>query len=135
MKRLAFLGTLTLVLVVLFAPSAGATGYPTGKVVYIEDFYFSPASVSVQPGTTVTWVNAGKVPHTVTADSGQFDSGVLMPGDSYTVKFFGHGTLTYFCAIHPEMRGSVGVGVPATYAGGGSHAPMGGRHMSMSGGY
>ncbi len=116
------------------APSARATSQYSSNVVYIKDFYFSPASISVQPGTAVTWVNAGDVDHTVTSYDGQFDSGVLMPGDWYTVKFFGYGTISYYCAIHPDMTGSVGVGVPAQAASG-SYAPMGGGHMSMGGGY
>jgi plastocyanin len=141
MRKLAYLGALALVLVMLIAPSAAATGQQTtANIVYIRDFYFSPASISVQPGTTVTWVNAGRAPHTVTSDDGQFDSGVLMPGDSYKVKFVGQGTLTYYCAIHPFMRGSVGVGTtptvtagtPAMGAGG---RPMGGQPMSMPSGY
>ena len=53
----------------------------------------------------------------MTANNGSFDSGVLNPGDSYTVAFDGQGTVTYHCTIHPEMRGSVTVG------GGGGTAP------------
>jgi plastocyanin len=129
MRRLIYLGALALVLVVLIAPSAGATGLQTTTTtVSIQDFFFSPANVSVPAGTTVTWVNEGNVPHTVTSDDGQFDSGVLMPGDSYTVMFKGQGTITYHCAIHPSMTGSVSVGTPAMGAGGGGQ-PMGGQPM------
>jgi len=78
--------------------------------VYIEDNFFNPADVAVEPGSTITWINNGTVPHTVTADNGLFDSGELYPGDSYTVWFGGSGTVTYYCAIHPEMRGNVIVG-------------------------
>jgi hypothetical protein len=53
----------------------------------------------------------------VTADNGSFDSGVLNPGDSYTVAFDGQETVTHHCTMHPEMRGSVAVG------GGGGNAP------------
>ena len=136
MRRLIYLGALALVLVVLIAPSARATGLQTTTTtVYIKDFYFSPAKITVEPGTTVTWVNKGRHPHTVTSFDGQFDSGVLMPGDSYKVKFVGHGTLSYYCAIHPFMRGSVSVGTPAV---GGGAQPMGGQPMGgqpMGGGY
>jgi plastocyanin len=129
MRRLTYLGALALVLVVLIAPSAGATGQQTATTtVSIQDFFFSPANVSVPAGTTVTWVNEGNVPHTVTSDDGQFDSGVLMPGDSYTVMFKGQGTITYHCAIHPSMTGSVTVGTPAMAAGGGGQ-PMGAQPM------
>ena len=132
MRKLIYLGALALVLVVLIAPSAGATGQQTATTtVSIQDFFFSPANVSVPAGTTVTWVNEGNVPHTVTSDDGQFDSGVLMPGDSYTVMFKGQGTITYHCAIHPSMMGSVTVGTPPT--GGASGQPMMGQSTWMAG--
>ena len=148
MRRLTYLGALVLMLAVLIAPSAGATGgQQTGTIVYIRDFYFSPAKIAVEPGTTVTWVNLGLHPHTVTSFDGQFDSGTLWPGESYTVKFIGHGTLGYYCAIHPSMTGSVGVGTPAVSGGastmgggtmggaGGGGQPMGPRPMPMPSGY
>src|SRR5215212_7811387 len=133
MRRLIYLGALALVVVVLIAPSAGATGQQTATTtVSIQDFFFSPANVSVPAGTTVTWVNEGNVPHTVTSDDGQFDSGVLMPGDSYTVMFKGQGTITYHCAIHPSMTGSVTVGTPM---GSSSGQPMMGQPAGMTGMY
>ena len=58
MRRLTYLGALALMLMVLIAPSAGATAQHTAQqtatIVYIRDFYFSPAKISVEPGTTVT---------------------------------------------------------------------------------
>jgi plastocyanin len=136
MRRLIYLAALALTIMVVMVPSAGATGTTQ---VSIQDFYFSPANVSVPAGTTVTWVNEGNVPHTVTSDDGQFDSGVLMPGDSYTVMFKGKGTITYYCAIHPSMRGSVTVGTPAMGAGGGGQPmgaqPTGAQPMMMPSGY
>ena len=140
MRRLTYLGALALTLVVLIAPSAGATGagatgQQTATIVYIRDFYFSPSKIAVEPGTTVTWVNLGRHPHTVTSFDGQFDSGTLWPGESYTVKFIGHGALGYYCAIHTSMTGSVGVGTPAASGastmGGGT---MGGGSMGGGGG-
>ena len=120
MRKLIYLAALALVLIVVIAPSATAQGMTTTTTqLSIQDFFFSPADVTVEPGTTVTWVNEGTVPHTVTSDDGQFDSGVLMPGDSYTVMFKGQGTITYHCAIHPSMTGSVTVGTPPTGGAGG----------------
>ena len=132
MRKLIYLAALALVLIVVMAPSAGATGTTT-TTVSIQDFFFSPANVSVPAGTTVTWVNEGNVPHTVTSDDGQFDSGVLMPGDSYTVMFKGQGTITYHCAIHPSMRGSVTVGTRPPSMGGSSGQPMMGQSAGMAG--
>jgi plastocyanin len=133
MRKLIYLAALALTVMVVVAPSAGAQGMTTQ--VSIQDFFFSPANVSVPAGTTVTWVNEGSVPHTVTSDDGQFDSGVLMPGDSYTVKFNGQGTITYHCAIHPSMRGSVTVGTPPPPPMGGSSGQpmMMGQSAGMTG--
>lgn len=48
-------------------------------------------------------------PHTMTADDGQFDSGMLNPGVTLTVTFEGLATLSYHCEIHP----STGVALPS----------------------
>jgi plastocyanin len=78
--------------------------------VFIRDNYFDLADVAVEPGSSITWINEGSEPHTVTADNGLFDSGVLNPGESYTVWLEGAGTVTYHCTIHPSMTGSIVVG-------------------------
>ena len=132
MRKSIYLAALALVLIVVMAPGATAQGMTTTTTqVSIQDFFFSPANVSVPAGTTVTWVNEGNVPHTVTSDDGQFDSGVLMPGDSYTVMFKGQGTITYHCMIHPSMTGSVTVGTPAM--GAGASGQMMGQSAGMAG--
>src|SRR5215207_3460973 len=79
-------------------------------LVSIADHYFEAANIAIEPGTTVVWVNEGKVPHTVTADDGSFNSGELYPGDSYIVTFLGAGVVSYHCQLHPRMVGSVTVG-------------------------
>ena len=58
----------------------------------------------------MTWTNEGNEPHTVTADNGLFDSGVLYPGDSYSVQFDGMGTVSYYCTLHPSLTGGITVG-------------------------
>ena len=128
MKRLLLLVVLSLIALLMFVPPAAAQDAGVESVpiqnawsVNIGDYFFDPPQAAVEPGSTITWTNKGDEPHTVTADDGSFDSGRLNPGDSYTVAFDGQGTVTYHCAIHPEMRGSVtvsgggggGGGVPA----------------------
>ena len=117
MKRLLLLVVLSTIALLMFVPTAatqdaGVQTVPIQNVwsVNIGDNFFDPPDAAIEPGSTITWTNNGALPHTVTADDGLFDSGVLNPGDSYTVAFDGQGTVTYFCAIHPEMRGSVTVG-------------------------
>lgn len=78
--------------------------------VNIHDRTFDPAALNVAAGTTVSWTNNDTEPHTVTADDGLFDSGVIEPGQSYSTWLGGSGTVTYHCEIHPDMKGSVVVG-------------------------
>ena len=44
--------------------------------VSIGDNFYSPASVSIGVGDTVTWANNGQAQHSATADNGSFDTGV-----------------------------------------------------------
>lgn len=67
---------------------------------------FSPASLSVAPGDTVTFTNMDGAPHTATADDGSFDTGRLNKGQSATVTVEA-GEHTYKCVFHPSMKGSV----------------------------
>jgi plastocyanin len=128
MRRISCLVVLSFLALLVFVPVAQAhqhqdmMGQSTPKVwsVAIEDFYFEPADAAIQPGDTITWVNEGNHPHTVTSGDGPFDSEVLNPGDSFSVAFTKAGTFTYHCEIHPSMTGSVTVGP----AGGGGAAPM-----------
>jgi plastocyanin len=119
------LAAIALVASLLLIPTAGAQTAGQGVVVVptteirtvdvflIEDEYFEPTDAMVDPGTTLMWINRGQEQHTVTADDGQFDSGVLNPGDSFLTTVEGSGTLTYHCELHPEMTGSITVGSPA----------------------
>jgi plastocyanin len=79
------------------APAAG------GATVDISGFAFSPASVTVKVGESVTWTNKDSVPHTVTAADGSFDSGSLAQGASFSFTFQKAGTYTYRCTVHPSM--------------------------------
>lgn len=77
--------------------------------VSIVDLTFEPATIEVGAGATVTWTNDEGIPHTVTAREDDFDSGVLMNGDSFSQAFSEPGSYDYFCAIHPSMTGTVTV--------------------------
>ncbi len=75
--------------------------------VEIRSMSFQPASVQVTVGTTVTWTNNDGINHTVTSDTGVFDSGAMPDGDTYSYTFNTVGSFPYHCAIHTMMRGSV----------------------------
>ena len=85
------------------APQSG------GATVSLGDDFFSPASLTVSPGATVTWTNNGKHPHTVTSDTGLWDSGTLKSGQSFSFTFQSPGTYTYNCVFHGGMVGTVAV--------------------------
>jgi len=75
--------------------------------VTIADFSFSPASITIHVGDTVTWTNHGPSAHTATASNGTFNTGVLQKGQSASHTFTTAGTFTYICSIHPFMHGTV----------------------------
>jgi amicyanin len=89
----------------------GSTGTGPAGTVNIQDFKFSPDTMTVNKGTTVTWTNHDNVDHTATSQSGptSFDSGNIKPGGTYSYTFNETGTYGYICTIHPYMKGNVTV--------------------------
>lgn len=77
-----------------------------GAQVKISGFAFSPATLAIKAGTTVTWTNLDAAPHTVTG-SGGFLSGQIGQGGTYTYTFTAPGTYEYGCSIRPSMRAKV----------------------------
>ena len=75
--------------------------------VTIEGFAFSPESLTVAVGDTITFTNNDGAPHTATADDGSFDTGRLNRGDSAEVTVTSAGEIAYRCAFHPAMRGTI----------------------------
>ena len=94
------------------APVADTTTVPTGPstgltVVHIANLSFRANEVRVRAGTRVRWVNDDQLQHTVTADDGAFDSGLIDPGSSFERVFDRPGTYSYHCTPHPFMQGRV----------------------------
>jgi plastocyanin len=75
--------------------------------VSIDNFAFTPMTLTVAAGTTVTWTNNDDIPHTVRAIDGAFRSKPLDSADSYSFTFTKPGVYSYFCSIHPKMVGKV----------------------------
>lgn len=77
--------------------------------VTIDNFAFTPATLTVPAGTRVTWTNRDDIPHTVTSLKAEppFRSPALDTGDTFGVVFDKPGTFTYYCALHPHMQGKV----------------------------
>jgi plastocyanin len=75
--------------------------------VFIQGMAFSPSTITVTAGTTVTWTNKDGVAHTVTSSSGSFDSMSINPNGTYSHLFSAAGTFPYICTIHPTMTATV----------------------------
>ena len=101
------------------APASAATATPaaapakssaSSTQAKIADFAFSPADIEVEVGDKITWTNDDAAAHTVTATSGaDFDSGTLAQGATFTFEAKKAGTIAYFCALHPSMKGTITV--------------------------
>ena len=72
-----------------------------------RQLHFSPPTLTVAAGTTVTWTNNDDIPHTVRAVDGSFHSKAMDTADSYTFTFTKPGVYSYFCSLHPKMVGKV----------------------------
>ncbi|HEU0050634.1 MAG TPA: cupredoxin domain-containing protein [Patescibacteria group bacterium] len=71
---------------------------------------FVPQITTVKVGTTVTWTNNDPFNnHTVTSNTGVFDSGVLAPTKTFSFTFPTAGSFSYHCSIHPGMQGTINV--------------------------
>jgi plastocyanin len=93
------------------AAPGGAPAPVSGHSVAIKNFAFSPASLTVSVGTTVTWTNQDGDAHTVTSQGtgGPLASPSLTTGARYSYTFTKAGTYAYLCTIHPFMTATVRV--------------------------
>ena len=95
-----------------------AAAPPTASVMVAEgslfptcvdtDDCFNPNTITVEPGTALTWTNHDSVLHTVTETKPDpaFDEWVS-PGEGFTFTFDTPGTYIYGCTIHPWANGTV----------------------------
>lgn len=91
------------------AAAASASAQPGTVEVKIVDFKFEPAMLTIPKGTTVIWTNVGPTAHTTTSKQGVWDSGIMEKGATYRFTFDSAGTFDYWCALHPDMLGSITV--------------------------
>ena len=79
----------------------------------ITDTGFQPASVSVQPGESLTFTNQASGPQSVTSDEGLFDSGSIAPGGGFSMAIAVPGNHTYHSTVTPALTGVIQVASPA----------------------
>ena len=116
MKRfLMIFGTGALVVALLAAlavssnlpKTVAASAPPAGAEVEINNFAFTPATITVPVGATVTWTNKDEITHNVVSTDESIRSQALDTNDKFTFTFTQAGTFSYVCSIHPRMRGTV----------------------------
>lgn len=94
------------------AASAQARGAADGEAfVIVRDSVFRPGVLRVPVGTTVVWQFEGRLGHTVTADDGRFDSGILPRGSQFRITFNEPGRYQYYCIPHGQPGGHGMAGV------------------------
>jgi len=73
----------------------------------IDNFAFTPAVLTVRPGATVTFENHDDIPHLVVAVDGKYRSKALDTNDKFSFTFDKPGEYSYFCGLHPKMKGKI----------------------------
>ncbi|HJZ77069.1 MAG TPA: cytochrome P460 family protein [Vicinamibacterales bacterium] len=90
--------------------SRGSGAVPDGV---LQHYVFVPGTIHARPSQTVTMYNSDQILHRIVADNGSFDTGVMAPGASFTVKAGTTGTaISYHCVLHSRMKGQVVADLP-----------------------
>jgi plastocyanin len=97
------------------AAGSTATGSPAPAAapsapgdVNIDNFAFSPKTITVSAGSKVTWRNRDDVPHRIQSTNSKFKpSPVLDTRGVYSIDLKESGEYPYFCSIHPVMVGKI----------------------------
>jgi plastocyanin len=114
-----------LALGLLVAVSAACGRRTKDAAVAIRVFQFTPGTVTVESGATVTWTSEDEILHTVTSGTapdagipgvgeavlakpdGRFDGGLEGRGATFSYRFEQRGDYAYYCSIHSGMSGHV----------------------------
>ena len=90
--------------------SGGSGALPSGV---LQHYVFVPSTIHAQQGETVTVYNSDQLLHRIVADDGSFDTGIMTPGASFTVKAGAPGSvISYHCVPHSRVRGKIVVDSP-----------------------
>ncbi len=73
----------------------------------IDNFTFTPGTITVPVGTKVEWENDDDIPHSIVESTGRFHSAALDTEDKFSFTFNQAGTFDYFCGLHPHMIGKI----------------------------
>ncbi|MBM3157664.1 MAG: hypothetical protein FJ004_10335 [Chloroflexi bacterium] len=104
-----------LLIALMWTGCGGSTTTPTPTTtpangqasVNMSGLTFIPQTLTVTVGTTVTWTNNDSSAHTVTSNSGAFESGNMARDAKFSYTFNQAGTFDYYCKLHPSMTGKI----------------------------
>jgi len=103
----------TFLIVSCYKSKSSYNSTPGTSKITITSSAYSPASLTVVNGSTVTWTNTDNAIHTVTTEDGSINSGDIAPGSSYSKTFMNTGTFNYHDAHNAAMTGVVVVSAPS----------------------
>ena len=92
------------------AEDAGAAANATAAE--IRAMRFTQDRIEIAAGTTIRWTNNDQLQHSVTANDGSWDSGLINPGATWSHTFTQPGEYAFHCTPHPFMKGVVVVRQP-----------------------
>lgn len=78
-----------------------------GNRITIHNFAFTPKTLTVKAGTTVTWTNQDQTVHSIVCPGLKLKSDPLDTNDSFSYVFRKAGNYEYSCGLHPFMKGQV----------------------------
>jgi plastocyanin len=96
-----------LALILALGAGSASQAEDQAATVRIDNFSFTPAEITLAPGTALTWVNGDDIPHTVVATNKAFRSKALDSEQQFSFTFKEPGVYEYFCSLHPHMQGKV----------------------------
>jgi plastocyanin len=88
-------------------PPSGGGGTP--NTIMMAGSVFSPSTLTIAKGTTITWNNNSSVTHTSTSNTSVWDTGDIAPGTSKTTTFNTSGSFPFHCKYHSMMTGTITV--------------------------
>ena len=103
----AILSSLALINLILSPHVLASEGTEAPNQVKIDNFKFIPDTLTVAPGTKVTWVNRDDMAHTVASKEKKFKSKAMDTDQSFSFTFIAPGTYEYYCSVHPKMTGKI----------------------------
>src|SRR6185436_354599 len=78
-------------------------------VITIDRFQFAPDEITIEPGTTIEWINRDQTVHNIVSSQAKIASPGLDTADRFSFMFDHPGDFTYLCGLHPHMKGIIHV--------------------------